>query len=162
SASTSAWRISGSVGSRGSPCPKSMISIPAAAASRLARSIRTKGYVPCADNTGETCTARTLAAQERAQGVVAALECRDLDALVASVRVACRAGAEVDGVQALRRELRDRRPRLLGLDLEPPDLAQPLHERRAGRDVRRRRALHVLELRADKLLQARERLVRRP
>src|SRR5581483_10177584 len=51
----------GSVGSRGSPWPKSMTSTPRAAAARFAWSIRTNGYVPWAAMSGETGTRRTLA-----------------------------------------------------------------------------------------------------
>ena len=147
--STSACRIAGSVGSRGSPWPKSRISIPASAASRFARSIRTNGYVPCAARTGETCTperyppCQTREAPERLER---ALELGDLDALVAAVRVPRRAGAEVDRVEPLAGELRDGRPGLLRLEREIAGLAEPLHERRVGRDVRRRRVRGDLEI----------------
>src|SRR5919205_4395061 len=51
--STSAWRIRGSVGSIGSPLPKSISSTPAACRRRFACSSRTNGYVPVSASTGE-------------------------------------------------------------------------------------------------------------
>src|SRR5947208_348772 len=57
SPSTSAARIAGSVGSIGSPLPKSISSTPSAAGRRLACSSLTNGYVPVARRAGETCIA---------------------------------------------------------------------------------------------------------
>src|SRR5919205_2513391 len=57
SPSTSAERIAGSVGSIGSPLPKSMSSTPSAASRRFACSSLTNGYVPVARSAGETCIA---------------------------------------------------------------------------------------------------------
>src|SRR5437870_658912 len=129
SASTSACRIAGSVGSRGSPWPKSRISTPASAASRFARSMRTNGYVPCAERTGDTCIRRKLAAHEHAKRSERPLELHDLDAFVPAMRVAGRARAEVDRVEALRGELGDGRPGLLRRDRECAGGAEATDER---------------------------------
>src|ERR671935_2816527 len=56
-ASTSPRRIAGSVGSIGSPLPKSISSTPSSARRRLACSSLTNGYVPVARRAGETCIA---------------------------------------------------------------------------------------------------------
>src|SRR5438105_8955615 len=52
--------MSGSVGSRGSPLPKSISSTPAAARRRFACSSLTNGYVPVAARAGESSTPGTL------------------------------------------------------------------------------------------------------
>src|SRR6266571_4729053 len=131
--STSACRIAGSVGSRGSPWPKSTISIPTSTASRLARSSRTNGYVDCAARMGETCTDRTLAGQKASKCLEGPVELGDLDPLVALMRVARRTRAEVDGVEAFRGELRDRRPGLLGQPLEAAGGLEAVQQRRSLR-----------------------------
>src|SRR5919199_5483910 len=57
SASTSAFRIAASVGSIGSPLPKSISSTPSASSRRFACSSLTNGYVPVARSAGEICIA---------------------------------------------------------------------------------------------------------
>src|SRR5438105_1742759 len=52
--------IIGSVGSRGSPLPKSISSTPSAASRRFASSSLTNGYVPVAARAGESSTPGTL------------------------------------------------------------------------------------------------------
>ena len=69
------------VASRGSPTPRSMISMPRAAAACLACVSRTKGYVPCASRSGFTRRSATEALEE----LVAAHEGGDVDLLVAPV-----------------------------------------------------------------------------
>src|SRR3954471_6188925 len=108
--------MNASVGSRGSPLPKSISSIPRARSRRFASSSRTKGYVPVAARTGER-RMRLDRSEEPGQRLVGAGELGDLDLLVARVGVASRARAEVDGVDPAARELGHRRPRLLGLEL---------------------------------------------
>src|SRR5262245_39290240 len=103
---------------------------------------------------------QTLPGQEPTERVEAALERSDLHALVAAVRVARRARAEVHGVDSALRELGDRRPRLLGLDLEPTGGAQPFDERVGEVDVRGRRVVDRLPvLVADDLAEPLERFV---
>src|SRR5215218_8420699 len=131
----SASLMNAGVASRGSPTPRSMISIPRSAAACLACVRRTNGYVPCAARSGLTGSS----AIEPLQQLVAADERRDLDALVAAVRVGGIAGPEVHGVDAREDQLGDGRPRLLGEDLGAL-LAELLHEgvvdrHRAGRSV---------------------------
>src|SRR5215217_392279 len=116
----SASLMNAGVASRGSPTPRSMISIPRSAAACVRR---TNGYVPCAARSGLTGSSGI----EPLQQLVAGHERRDLDALVAAVRVGGIAGAEVHCVDAREDQLGDGRPRLLGEDLDAP-LAEPLHE----------------------------------
>ncbi len=107
------------VASRGSPTPRSMISIPRAAAAVLACVSRTNGYVPCASRSGLTFRS----AIEAPQQLVAAHQRGHLDLLVASVGEGGFARAEVDRVDPREDELGDRRPRLLGRDLDAPRAA---------------------------------------
>ena len=161
SPATSASRMNAGVGSRGSPTPKS-ISVEAARA-RLGpprrRAART-GTDRARRGRGESCTLRRCR-EEALQRGEGALELGDLDALVDGVRVPGRAGAEVDGVEPAGGEVGDVRPRLLRLDREPADLAQPLDERRArARRGRRGECCDDLELAPDELAQPRLRLRR--
>src|SRR5680860_294392 len=112
------------VASRGSPTPRSMMSMPRAAAAAFACVSRTNGYVPCAASSGLTGGS----AMEALEQLVAAHERCDLDALVAPVRIGRVPGTEIDRVDALEGQLGDRRPRLLGQDLDAPGL-QRIHER---------------------------------
>ena len=91
-------------------------------------------------------TGFTASSPKRLSASYVRRERRDLDALVLRVRVARRAGAEVHGVEPLRRELGDRSPRLLRLEREAAGFAQRLHERRACGDARRRRVAEQLQL----------------
>ena len=82
SASISAWRIIGSVGSFGSPLPKSITSTPRAASSRRVSSSRTNGYVAIPASVG---------LMHREEGYAASrsdVEVLDRDLLVEPVRVA--------------------------------------------------------------------------
>src|SRR5829696_6867759 len=97
------------VASRGSPTPRSMISMPRAAAACLAWVSRTNGYVPCASRSGFTRSSATQALQQ----LVAAHERGDVDLLVAPVRERGVAGPEVHGVDARADELGHRGPGLL-------------------------------------------------
>src|SRR5262245_15303192 len=102
-----AWRIAGSVGSRGSPIPKSTTSSPCERRSAAIWLSRTNGYVACALSVGESTPLTLLAERERAESEVGALERCDLDELVAGVRVPRRARPEVDGSNATGREIGD-------------------------------------------------------
>ena len=84
---------------------------------RLGRSAPTRG-----------CACPLGAEQEPLERLERPLERRDLDLLVDRVRVARRAGAEVDRVEAARGEVGDVRPRLLRLHLEVADAAQLLDQ----------------------------------
>src|SRR5262245_50474908 len=94
-ASLSAAMILGSVGSWGSPVPKSITSSPCASRSSAAWLRRTNGYVDWARRTGEIDISR-LACQEPPKDFVDADERVDLDLLVAGVRIARRPGPEID------------------------------------------------------------------
>src|SRR5437868_4998429 len=158
SPSTSACRIRGSIGSWGSPTPKSMNSTPSAASLRLASSSRVNGYWPSSLRTGEKRTASDRTGeQEPLQRLEDALHRRDLDALLPRVRVARLPGPEVDRVHAARREVGHVRPRLLGLDREAAGGAQPLDVRVAEGDATRRRQGDDLEL-AEQLAGALQRV----
>ena len=85
------------------------------------------------------------AAEEARERLVRVNECRDLDELVAGVRVARVAGAEVDGVDAVPREVGDVRPRLLRLDLEIARRPELLDEGRLRRHASGRRVPDHLE-----------------
>src|SRR6266545_452520 len=126
-----------SVGSRGSPLPKSISSTPCAARRRFAWSSFTNGYVPVAARVGESCIGLD-GTQETLQGLVGAHQLRDLDLLIAAMGVPRGAGPEVDGVEALRCELRHGRPGLLRLDRKAARLAQPPRQLGIDDDVRRR------------------------
>ena len=98
---------------------------------------RTNGYVACPLRMGEI---GIYAPVRNASSVVVRLhESVDLDELVAAVRVAGRTRAEVDRVDAARREVGDVRPRLLRLEREVAGVAQRADERRVGDDRGRRR-----------------------
>src|SRR5436189_5418 len=140
----------GSVGSFGSPLPKSITATPSAESRRRASSSRTNGYVAMPARVGEIRTAirSDRIEQERPQRLEAPLEVLDRHLLVPLVRVRRGAGAEVDGVDALLGELGHRRPRLLRRDLEAPELDEPARARArgsrsrpstAGRNARSRR-----------------------
>ena len=134
---TSASRMNAGVGSRGSPTPKSITSIPRAA--RLGAPVVEPGervLLELREERRELASA-DAPARKRLERVVGPLELGDLDPLVGRVGVARRAGAEVERVEPARGEVGDVRPGLLRLDREPAGLAQPLDERRAERDVRR-------------------------
>src|SRR5437868_8957131 len=155
--STSACRIRGSIGSWGSPTPKSMNSTPSAASRRLASSSRVNGYWPSSLRTGEKRTASDRTGEQEAlQRLEYTFHRRNLDALLSRVRVACLPGAEVDRVDAAGGEVRHVRPRLLGLDRKPADCAEPLHVGVSERDAARRRQRDGLEL-AEQLAGALER-----
>src|SRR5437899_1459664 len=95
------------VTSRGSPMPKSISSIPLAAASAFQSSRRANGYCVSSLSTGERRMVRTLPRKELLQGVVGALELADLYPLVDRVRVPRPTGAEIDRIQASGRKLGD-------------------------------------------------------
>src|SRR5262245_46422025 len=136
--SRNACRIAGSVGSCGSPIPKSTTSWPASSRADTASLRRTNGYVPCDRSVGESATSRTLVDRtehEPAKRLVRALECVELDELVSAVGVARRPGTEVHCGNPARREVRDVGPRLLRLDREPADLDEAPDERRIDHDV---------------------------
>src|SRR3954468_4780528 len=80
---------------------------------------------------GECAGSVTFSAtgEEALQGREALLEGGDLDLLVQAVRVAGRAWAEVDRVQAALGELRHRRPRLLRLHVGPTRATQAVDQR---------------------------------
>src|SRR5919204_2060178 len=65
--SASACRIRASVGSCGSPLPRSISSSPVACSRRFAWSSLTNGYVPVSRSTGETRTIETLPTSEPAR-----------------------------------------------------------------------------------------------
>src|SRR5439155_981894 len=111
-----------SVGSRGSPTPKSRIRTPSAARARFASSRRTNGYVVWATRMGERCTPQNLpcAGEEALERLVRARELTGRDPLVAAVRIAGGARSEVDRVEAAHRKLGDGRPGLLRLHGEVP------------------------------------------
>ena len=131
------------VGSIGSPIPKSISSMPARARRRL-RLVEPDERIRLQRLEHRVHSV----APKRLKRVVRPRRARDLDALVLRVRVARRARAEVHGVEPLRRELGDRRPRLLRLEREAAGLAQRLHERRPGGDARGRRVAEQLQLAA--------------
>ena len=137
------------VRSRGSPVPKSITSRPRARASSFQSSRRANGYCASSARTGESCTLCHATREEPLQDGEGPLELGDLDPLVDGVRVAGRAGAEVDGVEPARGEVGDVRPGLLRLHARgrrPP--ARRSSERRFDRDVRRRRVGQDLDRRA--------------
>ncbi len=82
--------------------------------------------------------AHPLDASEPLERLVRAQQLLGLDLLVAPVREAGRAGAEIDRVDPAAREVGDVRPRLLRLDRERPGAAKLLDER-GGDDPPRRR-----------------------
>ena len=160
SASTSAWRIIGSVGSFGSPLPKSITldalrGERAAAPPRAARTDRSPSRRASGLITSD-------ATEERAQRLERARRgSRRAPARPAVCAYARRARAVVDRVDALLGELRDRRPRLLRRDVGH-ELAQPRDERVRQRRRRGRRVAEDLELAArHELAQPRLRLVAR-
>src|SRR5258708_23753691 len=134
--SFSAWMIRGSVGSRGSPMPKSMTSRPCARRASAASFSRTDGYVAWPRRIGEMGTERTLPGEETPQCLVAMDEGRDLDLLVATVGERRIAGPKVHGVDPTRGEVGDVRPRLLRLEREIAGGEQRLHERGVRDDPR--------------------------
>src|SRR3954465_5851275 len=100
------------VGSRGSPMPKSIRSMPRAEAAAFQSSRRANGYWASSARTGESCMPRRYRAgrslperggssrHEALEWCERPLELGDLDPLVGRVGVARPAGAEVDGVEA--------------------------------------------------------------
>ncbi len=84
---------------------------------------------------------------ERAESRVGPLQRGDLDELVAAMRIARRAGAEVDPGNAARREVRDVRPGLLGLDLEVAHRAQGSSQGGGDGDGAGRRVAQDLDVR---------------
>src|SRR5579884_3194475 len=96
--------------------------------------------------------------EEPSQGLVHRVQVRDRDLLVLPVCVGRRAGAVVDPVDALLRELRHRSPRLLRRHVRH-ELAQALDEPVAERRRRRRGVVEDVQLAAgDELAQPRLRL----
>src|SRR6476659_7171561 len=158
----SASRMNAGVTSRGSPMPKSISSMPSAAASTFQSSRRAKGYCASSVSTGERRMRRTLPGKEPLQGVVGPFELTDLHPLVDRVRVARPAGAKVDRVESPGGEVGDVRPRLLRLHLEAADGAQLLDERRSRCDVGRRRVGEDLDVAADQLTYTLDGRFRRP
>src|SRR5438445_2233277 len=142
------------VTSRGSPMPKSISSIPLAAASAFQSSRRANGYCASSVSTGERRMPRKRPRKELLQGVVGPLELADLYPFVHCVRIPRSTGAEVDRIEAPGRKVGDVRPRLLRLHLEAADGAQLLDERRPRCDVRRRRVGENLYVAADQLAHA--------
>ena len=120
----------GSVGSFGSPLPKSITSTPCATRRRRASSRRTNGYVAMPASVGaiRTATSRRYRGT-RAGSRSSARGSRPGSARRACARNAVAPGPVVDRVDALLGELRDRRPRLLRRDVGH-ELAQPAE--RAG------------------------------
>src|SRR5438445_8410175 len=101
--------------------------------------------------------------QERRERVEAALEVRDRDLLVALVRIRSLARAVVVRVDALLRELRDGRPRLLRRDAEAAECDQALRMTVRQRGRGRGRVAEDLDLPVrNELAQPCLRLLARP
>ena len=129
-AATSASRMNAGVGSRGSPTPKSITSMPRRRASARQSSSRANGYCARPARMGESCTVNATARNRWSAAKVrssSAISTRSST----RVRVPGRAGAEVHRVEAAGGEIGDVRPRLLRLHLESAGRAQALDERRA-------------------------------